>query len=301
MNDIKAYWQQRLLSQLPPEEQIRARNAAINASYARWFQRHPDWFRWAGMAAFASYRVGILLAIYDYSFVRGDAFSSGSTEGGLFNDARVINSIEMLREANNNAFANAGWAHLAYESPGGGIKSIEAALESDPEPTQKFQLEGFRKIERARGMASKSVKDQTIRNEMFWEGNYLLLKHEQWGVIQQHFAKLDFPLGLALTIITSLDFDANHLARDKRTYCEFYRYIWTWGLPKLLSTFSLPDVTRLVHRWSWIEGLVFPTWKKVVTNDQDIPKKMMRIVKAALPFDPEVYNPQLAGSIVQPA
>lgn len=300
MNQIKAYWQERLLSALPQENQIRARNAAINASYARWFQRHPDWFRWAGMAAFASYRVGLLLAVYDYSFVRGDAFSSGSTTGGLFNDARIINSLEMLRQANNNAFANAGWAHLAYESPEGGIEAIEAGLKDDPEPTQKFQLEGFREIERAQRMRTESGVNQATVNEIFWRGNYLLLKHEQWGVIQQHFAKLDLPLGLALTVITSLDFDANHLARDKKTYCEFYRYMWTWGLPKLALTLSLPDITRLAHRWSWVGGLVFPTWKKVVTNDLDVSKKMMRIVKAALPFDPEVYNPQPTGEMGGP-
>jgi hypothetical protein len=296
MNQTKAYWQMRLLSHLPPEEQIRARNAAINATYARWFQRHPDWFRWAGMAAFASYRVGLLLAVYDYSFVRGDAFNAGSTEEGLLNDARIISSLEMLRLANNNAFANAGWAHLAYEAPDGGIEAVEAGLENDPEPTQKFQLEGFREIERARKMAAGSGTDRATINEIFWHGNYLLLKHEQWGVIQQHFAKLDLPLGLALTVITSLDFDATHLVRDKKTYCEFYRHMWTRGLSKLLLTFSLPNITRLEHRWSWVEGLVFPTWKKVVTNEPEISKKMMRIVQAAVPFDPEVYNPQHIGS-----
>src|SRR2546425_11317404 len=140
MNQIKEYWQERLLSHLPPEDQIRARNAAINASYARWFQRHPDWFRWAGMAAFASNRVGLLLAVYDYSFVRGDAFSSGSTSGNVFNDARIINSLEMLRQANNNAFKNAGWAHLAYESPDGGIAAIEAGPGDDPPTTQQLLL-----------------------------------------------------------------------------------------------------------------------------------------------------------------
>ena len=135
----------------------------------------------------------------------------------------------------------------AYESPDGGIAAIEAGLENDPEPTQQFQLEGFREIERARKMSKESATDPTTVNEMFWSGNLLLLKHEQWGVIQQHFAKLDLPLGLALTVITSLDFDATHLVRDEKTYCEFYRHMWTRGLPTLLSTFSLPQITRLAH------------------------------------------------------
>jgi hypothetical protein len=294
MNATKAYWQERLLSPLPPEDKIRARNAAINATYARWFQRHPDWFRWAGMAAFASYRVGILLAIYDYSYVRGDAFASGTVTGGLFNDARIINSIETIRQANNNVFANAGWTHLAYESPDGGIEAIEAGLEGDLD--QIFQLNGFRKIETARKMLAAGTADRTTTDKMFWDGSYLLLKNEQWGIIEQHFTKLDFPLGLGLTVTTSLDFDANHLVRDQKTYCEFYRYMWTWGLPKLLATLSLPNITRLAHRWYWLEKSVFPTWKKVIKNDKQITIKMNRIVNAAMPFDPEVYNPRPGGS-----
>ncbi|HEX8736756.1 MAG TPA: hypothetical protein VF721_15600 [Pyrinomonadaceae bacterium] len=291
MNETKAYWQEQLLSKLPPEESIRARNAAINASYARWFQRHPDWFRWAGMAAFASSRIGLLLAVYDYAFLRGDAFSSGATSGGLFNDARIINSLETIRQANNNVFANAGWAHLAYESPDGGIEAVEAGLKDDADSSQQFQLEGFRLIDRARKMQLGSEADRKAAEEMFWQGNLLLLKNEQWGVVEQHFSKLDLPLGLGLTITTSLDFDATHLVRDEKTYCEFYSYMWRRGLLKLISTFSLPDITLLAHRWLWVENLVFPTWKRVVTTDLEISKKMMRIVKAAVPFDPEVYNP----------
>lgn len=68
MGKIKMFWQEKLVSQMPPEEEVRNRNTATSASYAGWFQRHPDWFRWAGMVSFASYRVGILLAMYDYSY-----------------------------------------------------------------------------------------------------------------------------------------------------------------------------------------------------------------------------------------
>src|SRR5258708_36146274 len=121
----------------------------------------------------------------------------------------------MLREANNNAFANAGCAYLAFESPEGGLAAVEAGIGEDSE--QKYQLEGFREIDRARKMASEPSADKAAVNDMFWKGNYLLLKHEQWGVIQQHFEKLELPLGLALTIITSLDINANRFARSHAT------------------------------------------------------------------------------------
>lgn len=289
MNPTKAYWQERLLSHLPPEHEIRARNAAINASYAAWFLRHPDWFRWSGMAAFASYRVGMLLAIYDFSYVRGDEFISEPAKGNLLNDARIMCSVEELRKTNNEVFADAGWAHLAYESPEGGIEAVEEGLKDDP--AQIYQLKAFREIERARKMAQADAAEPSEINRIFWHAGHLLLKNEQWGVVEKHFPNFDFPLGLGLTAMTSLDFDANHLARSEETYCEFYWFLWTRGLHKLLRTFSLPNIMRLEHRWFWIEKSVLPTWKKVYKHDKNLTEKMQRIVRSGEPFDPEVYSP----------
>lgn len=288
MNATKEYWQNLLVSQLPPEEHVRERNEAISASYANWYRNHPDWFRWAGMAAFASYRVGLLLAIYDFSYTTETVIDTNNTYRSDDQKEVMLTSIDMLRQANNKAFANSGWAHLAYESPKGGIAIVEQGLSDDP--TQVHLLEGFRLIERGRLLREQAPSKKVEADDLFWSGNLLLLQHEQWGVIQQHFQQLKFELGLALTVITSLEFTANHLIIDRRSYCEFFKYMWTFGFTKLLATFSLPDITKLAHRWAWVRRQVFPTWKKVVRTDSYLPLKIEGIIRAAAPFDPEIWH-----------
>ena len=295
MNPTKALWQERVLSKLPPEDNIRARNAAINASYASWYLRHPDWYRWAGMAAFASYRVGLLLAVFDFSRTDQNDQEISDTPASLLDDGRLIASLEMLRRANNNAFANVGWAHAAYESSDGGIDAIEAGLSDDP--TQIHLLTGFRMVEQARQLLRDHPDQAHAADALFWKAGLTMLQHEQWGVIQDHFAQLDIRLGLSLTLITSLDFDANHLARDTRTYCGFLRHMWTFGIPVQLMTLSLPDITLLAHRWSWVRWTVFTTWKRVAHSDSALPRKLAHIVRVARPFDTAVYDPWVSMRI----
>ncbi len=59
----KAYWQRKAEAKLPPEHDVVARNEAITGTYARWYTAQPL-FKWAGMAAFSSHRVGLALFPY---------------------------------------------------------------------------------------------------------------------------------------------------------------------------------------------------------------------------------------------
>jgi hypothetical protein len=284
MNPVKSHWQEILLAQLPSEQYIRNRNMAISGTYAKWFFDHPDWFRWAGMASFASHRVGQLLALYDYSYDYGRISGVDDTYGS-FEKQHVLVSLEVLRTANNEAFANSGWAHFAYLANEGGIRAVEEGLSDDP--TQFRLLDGFRLIERARRLLESSPSEREQADELFWSGNLLLFQHEQWGVIQQHFAQLsDTELGLLLTFITSLDFDATFWATDQWN-CEFFKYMWTRGVFKLIATFSLPDVTKLAHRWAWARNQVFTTWQKVVRQDPHLRLKVASIIRAGQAQYPE--------------
>ena len=284
MNPVKSHWQELLLAKLPPEQYIRNRNMAISGTYAQWFFDHPDWFRWAGMASFASHRVGQLLALYDYSYDYGKVSDVDDTFGS-FEKQTVLVSLEVLRSANNEAFANSGWAHFAYLAKDGGIRAVEEGLSDDP--TQIHLLEGFRLIERGRTLLESSPSERRRADEYFWDGNLLLFQHEQWGVIQQHFAQLRATeLGLLLTFITSLDFDATFWATDQWN-CAFFKYMWTRGLFKLISTFSLPDVTKLAHRWTWARGQVFTTWQQVVRKDPHLRLKVASIIRAGKAQYPE--------------
>jgi len=276
MNSVKARWQEILLSRLPPEQEVEKRNLAIDATYAGWCLAHPDWFRWAGMAAFASHRVGLLLSMYDFTFA-GDRVTNVLDTFSEGDKAPLLNNIEILRRANNLAFANSGWAHLAYAAPDGGIDAVEAGLGDDP--TQVNLLEGFRLIETGRRLLASSSSNAARADAIFWRGNFLLLKHEQWGVIQHHFEQLHMELDLFLTLTTVLHFDANELVMTRWTRCSFFSYMWTRGLVQLLLTLSLPNIKLLRHRWAWVSGEVFPTWQKVVTQDRRLRFKLMAIAR----------------------
>ena len=56
-----ADWKANLEARLPDYEMVLIRNKTISANYAALYQRAPKLYKWAGMAAFASYQVGMVL------------------------------------------------------------------------------------------------------------------------------------------------------------------------------------------------------------------------------------------------
>jgi hypothetical protein len=62
---VRDDWRARTEAMLLPREQVVDRNLAITAAYARYWQADPELFKWAGAAAFASGRIGLLLAPFE--------------------------------------------------------------------------------------------------------------------------------------------------------------------------------------------------------------------------------------------
>jgi hypothetical protein len=258
----KIYWQQRLLGALPPEQSFIERNAAITAQYAKWYIGHREIFKWAGVAAFASHRVRLILSL---------PLQQPPTPNITVNQEVFLHDWHLIRQTNNEVFADIGWAHLAYASSDGGLSAIEAALADEPNST--MMLEGFRAIDLGRKeLADPSPSRQYLARARIWFGNCLLLEHEQLNAVQPNFARLQ-TCGLKRSVsqMTDMDFDVDDDHADQFTYSSFRQYLQAQGVHS-------PDIAEFEQRWRWIEGAVAPTWKRVDAQDRRLIERMSRMI-----------------------
>jgi len=51
---------------LPPEDQVIKRNRTITTYYAQLYKQEPQLYKWAGMAAFASFHIGEKLQMWNW-------------------------------------------------------------------------------------------------------------------------------------------------------------------------------------------------------------------------------------------
>ena len=51
-------WRNEIDQKLPPKDAVLERNTAITSEYARMYTLNPKIYKWAGMAAFASFHIG---------------------------------------------------------------------------------------------------------------------------------------------------------------------------------------------------------------------------------------------------
>lgn len=94
---------------LPPEEEVIKRNRTITTYYAQLYQKEPVLFKWAGMAAFASFHIGEKLQLWDWedSGIKSFTFTCNKESRSLEDDFQII------RVLNNQIFKEIGFIHLA--------------------------------------------------------------------------------------------------------------------------------------------------------------------------------------------
>ena len=161
------------------------RNLEISSRYAWMYKLLPAYFKWAGMAAFASYHVRLALLPF-----RLDSDRNGYVDiphsidrhrpppGGLLAD-----DVDTIRETNNAIFDDIFWVHLAYSSAADGIECLRALLGT--EPHYAALLTGFEAIDEGRRVLEDETASATARRmaeDLIWEGNVQLLEHEQRAV-----------------------------------------------------------------------------------------------------------------------
>lgn len=272
----RRHWTSRALEALPPERRVALRNAVITGTYAHWYLEHPRLYKWAGVAAFASHRVGLAIAPYD--IVADDEGVRDVNDGFGQSVTTVLEDLDLIRRTNNMVYADIGWTHLAYVDPDGGLRAIEEAL--GDRPSHSRMVRGFQLIDDGRKMLDRG--SSRAADEAIWRGNALLLEHEQRVTVQPQFDKLSTRFDLFLSVFTSMDFDANNLRIDWRTHTSFFAHMWTRGAAQLVRTLSPPDIRRVEQRWHWVQRRVYPLWQRVERTDRDLRRKLSGLAKRRL-------------------
>ena len=274
MSRSKEKWIEELEAVLPQKHKIVERNRAITAQYAEWYLSRPAFFKWAGMAAFASRQVGIALAFSelmhapDQIVLQDDPVDEGfSLDPGRFFRSAVNNlfsvpsfmhsvaarqlflaDLDEIRRGNNNIYSDIAWAHAAYLE--GGIDEIEINCGGDEDD---YMLKGFRLIDEGSRLMN-NVPNTGEAQRMIWEGNVLLLRHEQINTLQPVFDAISSQGRIVVSFGSELDFSgAFHNA--KASFSTYSGYFETLT--------GIKSVTDSRHRWEWIEKDVLPVWARV--------------------------------------
>ncbi len=274
MSRLKEEWIEELELSLPLKERIVERNTAITARYAAWYLQKPELFKWAGMAAFASRQVGIALAFSEmmhapdpvvieeerpnegFSFDPGKLFRSALNS--LFSVPSFMHSVaaqqlfladlDEIRSGNNAIFSDIAWAHEAYLASGIGEIEKNCGREED-----EYLLKGFRMIDEGSRILEKAGSEEEARR-VIWDGNVLLLRHEQLNTLQPIFDAISQQGRIVVSFGSELDF-SGAVENVKASFSSFSGYFETLT--------GIKSVTNREDRWQWIEKDVLPSWARV--------------------------------------
>ena len=258
-SEIRERWQAEATRNLPSPSLVRERNEAITTRYASLYLKSQPLLKWAGLAVFASHKVGEALLPYQLQSLEGGAPSWKNPKDELPLPAALAQELELLRNANNNIYQDIAWSLLAYSSPQGGLSLVEAGL-SDL-PSHQSMRDGFRKIEEGRRLLEGSPQRSQEATNLIWQGNGLLLQHEQTVIVQPAFNAMGPAFEFVLSHATSLVFEPNKFDIFTRYRAYFALFMYTHGLPMLLRTRSLPRIERLDQRCFWITTSALRLWR----------------------------------------
>ena len=165
------------------------RNLEISSRYAWLYKFLPAYFKWAGMAAFASHHVR--LALFPFRLDRDRTGYVDIPRSLSRQRALLMADVNTIRETNNAIFDDIFWAHLAYATAEDGIGCLRGFL--GPDPHYATALAGFEAIDQGRRVLEDPTAPAAARRtaeDRIWEGNVLLLEHEQRALVQPNLDHL---------------------------------------------------------------------------------------------------------------
>ena len=243
------------------------RNLEISSRYASLYARLPAYFKWAGMAAFASYHVRLALLPF-----RLDADRTGFVDipHSLGRHRRLlIEDVNTIRAINNGIFDDIFWVHLAYDSGADGIGRLRALLGA--EPHYAAVLSGFEAIERGRRILEDPAappEDRRMAEDLIWDGNCQLLEHEQRALVQPNFDRLSCRFARLFSLGSALSFEVRGVRQEAAYFTSFYLYSMGRGVPQALRARAWPRMTRYDDRWRWITTSIVPRFRRL---EADVP------------------------------
>ena len=255
---------------LPPEDQVIKRNRTITTYYAQLYKQEPQLYKWAGMAAFASFHIGEKLQMWNWedSGIKTLSFTCNKKNRTIEDDFQVIRII------NNRIFSEIGWVHLTFcQMDFISFKSL--LLEKDK---HQIIIHAFEKLNSAREQLKREGYSASVK-EIIWEANTEILWHEQSEVVQPLFDKLSDIFSGAMTFFASFDYKINHHQTSPNIRSRFIFFILFHGFSLIKENWSMPKVTNLQYRWYWIFNDLLKKWKIVEGNDNLIKSEINLLAK----------------------
>jgi hypothetical protein len=237
------------------------RNLEISSRYAWIYKFQPAYFKWAGMAAFASHHVR--LALFP---LRLDTDRTGYVDipHSLHRRrALLLEDVNTIRETNNGIFDDIFWVHLAYATAEDGIERLRAVLGT--ESHYAAILAGFEAIDRGRRILEDETASAAARRtaeDLIWEGNVLLLEHEQRAVVQPNLDRLSCAFARLFSIGSALSFEVRGVRHEASYFTSFYLYSLTRGVRQAVHARAWPRITRFDDRWRWICTSIVPRFRR---------------------------------------
>jgi uncharacterized protein DUF2515 len=256
------------------------RNMEISSRYAWIYKLQPDCFKWAAMAAFASHHVR--LALFP---LRLDTDGTGYVDIPHSVGRQrflLMKDVDTIRATNNAIFDDIFWIHLAYVSADDGLERLRPLLQADPHYAPV--LTGLEAIDQGRrGLEdpAASPKDRQTARELIWEGNVLLLEHEQRALVQPNFDRLSCAFARIVSIGSTTSFEVEGVRQEVAYFTSFYLYSLTHHVPNAMAARAWPRITRYDDRWRWLEGNVVPRFRQLDRDPHLIDAGMRRIFDEA--------------------
>jgi hypothetical protein len=267
------------------------RNLEISSSYAWMYKVLPECFKWAGMAAFASYHVRLALLPFRLDTDRtGYVDIPQSLErhrphpGGL-----LAEDVDTVRATNNAIFDDIFWVHLAYSSAPDRIERLRALLGADRH--YAALLAGFEAIDSGRRVLddrSASADARRAAEDLIWEGNVQLLEHEQRAVVQPNFDRLSGAYAGLFSMGSTLNFEVRGLRREVSYFTSFYLYAVPRGIPRAVRARTWPRITRFDDRWPWIVNSIVPRFRRFDADARLVDASLRRILAEARAYTSHV-------------
>ena len=265
--DTIAGWKALVDGLLTNQSCVFHRNLEISSRYAWIYKYLPAYFKWAGMAAFASHHVR--LALFPFRLDRRRTGYVDIPHSLGRQKALLLEDVNTIRATNNAIFDDIFWVHLAYGTAEDGIERLRALLGAERHYAPV--LSGFERIDQGRrvledGTASAEARRTAV--DLVWKGNVQLLEHEQHALVQPNLDRLSCAFARLFSIGSALSFEVRG-ARDEFSYfTSFYLYSLTRGIPQALGSHAWPRITRFDDRWGWIVTSIVPRFRRF---DADVP------------------------------
>jgi hypothetical protein len=256
------------------------RNLEISSCYAWLYRFLPAYFKWAGMAAFASHHVRLALLP-----LRLDTDRSGYVDipRSRFRQRPLLTEdVNTIRETNNAIFDDIFWVHLAYGADDGGIERLRSLLGAQPHYASL--LAGFETIEYGRRVLEERTASASMRQaaeDLIWQGNVELLEHEQRAVVQPNLDRLSCAFARLFSIGSALSFEVRGIRREISYFTSFYLYSLTRGIPQALQAHAWPRITRFDDRWRWIVTSIVPRFRRFDADTRLADGSLRRIIDEA--------------------